>query len=512
MGIKRVPCITTAVALVCSLLFFGFLWDTSSRLSTGPKYAPPSTELPYGLATIATSWTSWFSPGAWTGQNIAAKNGGKIDSTWNILYHLGGVGPWIQKIDDVITNDVGPPDGCTVQQVHMLSRHGERYPTVSAGARILDLVGRLNSSTLLHKGSFGFLSDWSFFIEDPETQFEQLTSTGPYSGTLETFSTGVKFRTRYPHLIPKNRSRKFKLWASQSDRVIATAKYFATGMFGLPLEDYATVEVIPETLERGANTLTPSDGCGRYRQDEEFGHNYAESKLAEFQKFYLIPIRERLLNELGAHVDLSTENIYSMHELCGFETTARGRSPWCDVFTESEWQSFEYARDMYHSYRSGPDNKYSPVLGIPWLNATSKLLEAGPATGSFFFSFSHDSDIIPTYAMLGLFNDDQPLPTDRILEDRRWRTSQVVPMGGRLVIESLVCQSGPQTEKKQYVRLNVNDGMVAMPGCTGGPGKSCPLNEFLELIRSKLSKAGDFKKTCGLPDDAPDHISFLQQD
>lgn len=74
--------------------------------------------------------------------------------------------------------------------------------------------------------------------------------------------------------------------------------------------------------------------------------------------------------------------------MCGFETTVRGYSPWCQVFDHSEWNSFEYARDVIHFYRAGPGTKYSAAaMGSLFLNATGKLLlEEPPKAGPFFFS------------------------------------------------------------------------------------------------------------------------------
>jgi hypothetical protein len=39
---------------------------------------------------------------------------------WNILYHLGGNGPWIPKIDGVVKGGIDVPEGCEVQQIHMV--------------------------------------------------------------------------------------------------------------------------------------------------------------------------------------------------------------------------------------------------------------------------------------------------------------------------------------------------------------------------------------------------------
>lgn len=60
-------------------------------------------------------------------------DGSLLGQKWNLLYHLGGNNPWIEKKEGVREEGIAVPDGCRVEQVHMLSRHGERYPTLGAG-------------------------------------------------------------------------------------------------------------------------------------------------------------------------------------------------------------------------------------------------------------------------------------------------------------------------------------------------------------------------------------------
>lgn len=45
-----------------------------------------------------------------------------LESNWNILYHLGGNGPWIEKTNDIVDGGIEPPPGCRIDQVHMVSR------------------------------------------------------------------------------------------------------------------------------------------------------------------------------------------------------------------------------------------------------------------------------------------------------------------------------------------------------------------------------------------------------
>ena len=247
---------------------------------------------------------------------------------------------------------------------------------------------RIEELNVLLNGSLSFLNNWTYITNDPSKDFNQLTSTGPYAGTLQAFTTGVRFRTRYGHLLQNN--IKTRLWASDSNRVIQTAKYFSSGLFGLDWEKDGTavLQVIPETFEQRADTLTPGDTCLNYLEDNLQGHGLGENMLARIQEAYIPPIAKRLVQEehngdLGM---LTLAEVYSMQEMCGFETTVRGSSPWCDVFTNEEWEDFAYARDVLHYYRAGPGNPYAGAMGWLWLNATTSLLRSGPDHGSMFFS------------------------------------------------------------------------------------------------------------------------------
>jgi hypothetical protein len=42
---------------------------------------------------------------------------------WNVLYHQGGNGPWIQKFDGVLDGGIELPEGCQVDMAHGVSVH-----------------------------------------------------------------------------------------------------------------------------------------------------------------------------------------------------------------------------------------------------------------------------------------------------------------------------------------------------------------------------------------------------
>lgn len=431
---------------------------------------------------------------------------------WDLFYHLGGNGPWIRKRDGHGHPEDPLPDTCMIDQVHMLSRHAERYPTKNAGLRHLALLDRLHQPEVELRGSLSFLNSWTYFTNTSERSFENLTDHGPYAGTEQARNTGLTFRQRYHHLVPKDASTKF--WTCDSPRDIETAIYFGEGFFGPGwLDDGPGVlEIIPEDPDRGGDTLTPGDTCIRYRSDL-LGHDFGYFMLDKWQQNFTVPISKRLADH-AVGVSLSPLDVYGMMEMCGFEVLARGNSPWCNVFTHKEWLEFEYGRDLLHFYRAGPGNQYGPAMGWLFLNATADLL-VNEAAQDVYFSFAHDGDLVPMLAALQILDEKtvvQELPTDRVKENRQWVTSDVVPMGGRVVFERVACWE--QGERRRYLRLFINDGLMRLPGLPTSSiiKHGVPVEDFWAFVVSRLGLFGEFRDVCGLSARDVDRITFLHQD
>jgi acid phosphatase len=85
-----------------------------------------------------SSWSSWWHPHRSDGTAPEHKQGaGAITNDWNILYHLGGNGPWVEKVLDIVDGGIAVPEGCQVEQVHMVGHsHGM--------LRTLDLYADVN--------------------------------------------------------------------------------------------------------------------------------------------------------------------------------------------------------------------------------------------------------------------------------------------------------------------------------------------------------------------------------
>jgi hypothetical protein len=55
----------------------------------------------------------------WTHPHILATNTA-IQEDWNILYHLGGNGPWIPRKDGPFGDELRIPEGCQIEQMHVV--------------------------------------------------------------------------------------------------------------------------------------------------------------------------------------------------------------------------------------------------------------------------------------------------------------------------------------------------------------------------------------------------------
>jgi acid phosphatase len=324
-------------------------------------------------------------------------------------------------------------------------------------------------------------------------------------------------RQRYDALIPDN--RQTKVWSCGAQRDVETAEYFADGFFGTNwrTDGSATIEVISEEHERGANTLTPGDTCSRYIEDKVNGHDKGYGRLAEWQNHFAGVIATRLTG-YTAGVHLRPIDVYSIFEMCGFEILARGSSPWCDLFTNQELLEFEYARDLLHYYRAGPGNDFAATMGWLWLNATKNLL-VDTEVKDVCFSFVHDGDIVPMLATLGIYDEmpgQKELPSDRMIADRRWKTSDLVPMGGRLNLERVTCDGHEPEPETSGVRLFINDALVdlgRLPHATSFDvvEGAVSLPSFRTFVERRGIEVGDFRQVCGLASDAPARIDFLHQ-
>ncbi|KAI5288566.1 acid phosphatase pho5, partial [Ascosphaera aggregata] len=141
---------------------------------------------------------------------------------FNILKYTGGRGPYIDRRSAGVSRET--PDQCTVDQIVMLMRHGERYPEAEDANKIDAALAKVNQSDKKNfKGKYEFLNDWESWITN-HCELQAETATGPYSGLESAYHRGSVYRARYGHLLNTDKVTPF--WTSGYSRVINTARKF----------------------------------------------------------------------------------------------------------------------------------------------------------------------------------------------------------------------------------------------------------------------------------------------
>lgn len=360
-----------------------------------------------------------------------------FEDNYNLLKYTGWAGPWSQRRGVGINRDA--PPGCRVDQVAMLHRHGERYPS-SGSAQDQDEAWQKIVKKKGHlKGSLEFANWWIPYANEETAMNNQESLYGAYNGLLGAYANGADFRRRYGHLYDPETI--LPIFTSGYERITMTGRKFGEGFLGYNYTDMAAIQIIPEVEDQGADTLVAGD-CPTGIQnvtrcpvpDKKFQSNYVNGwYLKEFKQ-----LANRLNKENG--LNLTDVDALNLIGTAAFELNIRGNSPWVDVFTSEEWIAYEYYQSAYYYCYFGPGAEATPYRGSIYLNATRTLLNQGPdVVLPLYFSFAHDTDITPVVSLLGFASDETFDPT-KVTFGNKWDVTDIVPQSSRLVFERLVCE------------------------------------------------------------------------
>ncbi|KAK9473659.1 acid phosphatase [Dipodascopsis tothii] len=410
--------------------------------------------------------------------------------SYSVLKHYGGNGPYSNNPGVGISRD--PPSNCEVDQVMLLSRHGERFPDPSNGAAMEAALAKVTGTNKTLTGSLAFVADWEYFVPG-ESWYAQETWTGPYNGLADLYQRGNNYRNRYGHLW--DGASIVPIFSSGYERIINSARAFGQGFLGYNYTESAALNIISESNTQGADSLTPS--C----------YTNADSKCTELTN--VMPIFYDTAARLNAEngLNLNVSNIYSLMQMAAFELNARKDSPWIHVFTEDEWYAYGYTQDLQYYHCYGPGSNTTNPVGAVYANATLTLLNQGPKkAGSMFWNFCHDTNITPVLSAMGISVPTKSLPLDQVPVPHQYRSGDLVPMGGHLVLERMTCKATTTYEAGTYVRVVVNEAVIPIDDCQTGPGYSCGLNNYTTRLQEMLP---DFATRCQLPAEYPQYLDFF---
>jgi hypothetical protein len=414
---------------------------------------------------------------------------------------MGQYSPYFSVPSEIATN---VPDKCTITFAQILSRHGARDPTSSKTLAYSALIASLKSKVKTFKGKYAFLNDYEYTLGA-----DQLSILGEQ----QMVNSGIKFYQRYKELA--QHTVPFVRTAGQ-ERVVNSAYNWTQGYHQAIQSDQRpgkdvfplNIEVIPEGS--GYNNTLSVDSCKAFSSETGNDAQY------KWTNTFAPPILARLNTDLP-EAKLDEHDIIYFMDLCPFNTVASpaGKiSPFCELFTETEWKEYDYFQSLGKYYGPGPGNPLGPTQGVGYVNeliarmtnspvkdetSTNRTLDENPETfpidkkHTLFADFSHDNDMMNIFSAFGLYNATKPLSNTTFQSPEKtdgFSASWAVPFAARAYFEKLQCEG----EKEEMVRVIVNDRVMPLETCGGNSDGLCKLSKFVESL--SFARSGGFWGKC----------------
>ncbi|KXN83922.1 3-phytase A [Leucoagaricus sp. SymC.cos] len=463
--------------------------DAAAAMVTAPTFSPNTNRFPL-VKPIASD----------------AKDAEDFD----VIHHFGSLQPW----RSIPSAEYGLPDaspvvpkGCDIIQVHLLHRHGARYPTSGTGpatfaAKIHDAANSVEGFEAA--GDLAFLRDWTYKLGA-----EVLT---PF-GRSQLYDLGVGFRVRYGELLKGFKDLPVFRTTSEA-RMVDSALNFAAGFFGLPDYNKNYHQLIEIEASGFNSTLAPYDNCPNANGEiAQIGNNVFTER---WTNIYLSNAQKRLAKQLPGF-NLTSADAFQMQQTCVYETVALGYSKFCGLFTEEEWKGFAYADALHMWYGAGPGNPLSSAMGIGYVQElVSRLTRTRitefktsvnqsivssetlfPLNQPIYVDATHDTILSAIYVAMNFTNfiRSGPLPTEHIPENLSYETVTVNPFGVNLIGQVLSC---PASGTPTHIRWIINDGVVPLigiNGCKSNKDGMCEIGTFIDGMKQRIAEV-DYDFAC----------------
>ncbi|PQE25245.1 histidine acid phosphatase protein [Rutstroemia sp. NJR-2017a WRK4] len=369
------------------------------------------------------------------------------------------------------------------------------YP-LPPGAKIAQLQKVANNTGKFNAtGALSFLNDWKY-----QLGYEILVPRG----RQELFESGILHYYQYAQLY--NPYSKIIARTTTQDRMLKSAEYFMAGFFGLEWTNNVTIEVIIE--QNGYNnSLAGYDNCPNSNNYRSAGGNNAS---LEWVSIYLQDATERFQALISPEFNWTVTDTYAAQTIV-----------FCDLFTYSEWEGFEYALDLYFAGGSSFASPTGRAVGIGYQQEMIARLQnhtlgysgsqinttldnntvTFPLNQSIYFDFSHDTNIMSILTAFGFTQFAEPLPATRYPGAHNLTVSHLEPFAARLDVEVIKTPkplnadrtygSGGETT---YIHFILNQRTLPLgfsfPECGADRLDGwCELETFLKVQSTKTEEA-----------------------
>ena len=253
-----------------------------------------------------------------------------------ISRYWGQLTPYADNTDDYFgVSDVGLPNGCQVEQAHLLQRHGSRFPggTFDDGPNMVNFAQKVANSTKRSSNSSSQFSGPLTFLNSYQIDIGSAYLTG--IGASQLFQSGVTFWNRYGRTLynatqaqlaynatfANGTTRpKLTLRTTSQSRIENTQINWALGFFGpsyqvTPVPTLGNwtspfnVVIIPEGGTEN-NTLASYDSCAN--DNLNVPGYIGDLNLLTYLPIYLSDAQKRLSQYFPSSFNLTFNDTFAM--------------------------------------------------------------------------------------------------------------------------------------------------------------------------------------------------------
>ena len=441
-------------------------------------------------------------------------NGYSVDPS---ISRLWGNGSPYFVVNSAISANVPPQ--CTVTFAQVLSRHGARDPTAGKTKTYNQTIQKIKSNVNLKNvsASYAFLRNFTYTLGADQLSI---------FGGQELINSGIKFYNRYESLA---KTETIFVRASGELRVVQSAANFTVG-YQTAKTNGSVTSVTPLTASSSALPIlvvSEDDGSNNTMNhglctafENGTASTISDNAQLTFQNTFIPSIQSRLNTDLRG-ANFSATDTINLMDLCSFETvaisTADPLSPFCNLFTQSEWVSYDYYQSLGKWYGFGPGNPLGPTQGVGYTNeliarltntkvvdhtSTNSTLDNSNTTFplglKLYADFSHDNDMTSIMSAMGLFNDTAQLSntTQQTLEQTNGYSATVtVPYSSRVYVEKMMCSNeSAYSSQEELVRILVNDRVISLLNCGADELGRCTVTNYVNSLT--FAKAGGLWDQC----------------
>jgi hypothetical protein len=412
------------------------------------------------------------------------------------------------------------PSGSNISQIHMVHRHGSRYPTSQPD--VVDKINGYKKNGTVFTGNLSILNSWTYQLGENELTVR---------GRQELFDSGILHYYNYGQLYDPGSGLIARTTTMM--RMLQSAEAFMYGFFGSKWTQNVTLEVVIDSQgfnnSMGGDQMCANAVSGQGKTSDsatsQWTSNYLQNATARFQS-----------QTNGGSANWTVDDLNDIQSLCAYETSAFGYSPFCLLFTWDEWLGFEYNVDIqfYGNYGMGspvgraiglgfveefvarliqhlPDPSDSSIAFNTTLDGSNSTF---PLNQTIYFDFSHDTEIFAMITALGLSQFGEYLSPTQIATNRSAIVSEVVPFAGYFLFEVIkapypVLEKRPQDSSESpydtsgsnttYVHMLINQRTVplgeSIPDCGKRDDGWCELQAFIKFQQENIVKA-NYNESC----------------